>query len=178
MRGSKGMFIHQQKYWIQSIHACKNCNNLPNKTQFPIPHTNHKPSAFFFFSSSRNPAAIATSFTYKYIKEEEEEAELLNIAVAMAVWRLQNLRWVTIILVIANVSVFLLGGFLVFGAYRSCDHKFVLPLAAVSCLAGVKIAAMVQSAIAQEAAARIVLETNADGTTVFDSVLRNDRRVF
>ncbi|XP_015887067.3 uncharacterized protein LOC107422170 isoform X2 [Ziziphus jujuba] len=95
----------------------------------------------------------------------------------MAVWRLQNLRWVTIILAVANAFVFFLGGFLVFGAYRSCGPKFVLPLAVVSCLAGFKIATMVQSAIAQAATARTVLETNADGTNVFDSVLRNERRI-
>lgn len=96
----------------------------------------------------------------------------------MPALRLQNLRWVTVILGMANAFVFLLGGLLFFLAYASCDRHFVIAVAVVSVVAGLRIAAMVQSAIAQEATARtVLLDSNADGTTILDSVLRNERRV-
>lgn len=96
----------------------------------------------------------------------------------MPVWGLQNLRWVSVILVVANAFVLLLGGLLFFLAFTSCDRQPIIAVAVVSALAGLRIAAMVQSAIAQEATARsVLLESHADGSAVLDSVLRNQRRV-
>ncbi|KAJ7957348.1 Sn1-specific diacylglycerol lipase beta [Quillaja saponaria] len=95
----------------------------------------------------------------------------------MWVTRLENVRLITIILGISNVLVVVLGGVLILQAYPECDGRYILPFVAVSFAACVRIGVMIQSGIAQEATARIVLETPSDSTTVVDAVIRQERRI-
>lgn len=132
-------------------------------------------------TASANPisaGATQNHHCHRALHCPPKEKKALASAVAMPAWGLQNLRWVSVILIVANAFVLLLGGLLFFLAFTSCDRQPIVAVAVVSALAGLRIAAMVQSAIAQEATARsVLLESHADGSAVLDSVPRNQRRV-
>ena len=95
----------------------------------------------------------------------------------MRVSKLRRLRWVYLILMIGNVIVVILGGFLVFLAYSSCGSHRTLPYLVVSLASLVRVIAIIRVAIAQEAAAVVILAT-PDENTIVDAVFRRERRVF
>ncbi|KAL5542953.1 hypothetical protein UlMin_010663 [Ulmus minor] len=95
--------------------------------------------------------------------------------VVMWLSKLKRLRWATVVLAVDNAVVVLLGGFLVFLAYPSCDRQILIPFLAVSLISGVRLAAMVRTGIAQEATATTILESPADGSAV--TVNRHERRM-
>ncbi|KAJ1382415.1 Fungal lipase-like domain [Sesbania bispinosa] len=70
----------------------------------------------------------------------------------------RSLRCISIVLVICNMFVFLTGGFLIFHTYGLCRLPFVV----VSVAAFLRILVMIQTAIAQDAAARLILDDTSD----------------
>lgn len=92
--------------------------------------------------------------------------------------KLENIRCSTIVLGISNAAVVLLGGFLILVVYPACERQYVLPFLAVSLVSCIRIVAMVQSGIAQEATAKTILESPGDTAAVVDTVMRRERRVF
>lgn len=89
--------------------------------------------------------------------------------------RLDNLRGSTIVLGISNAVVLILGASLLIIDFKSCGHHGVVPFAAVTLASAVRLAAMTNTAIAQEATARNILESPE--SSVVDTVVRHERRV-
>lgn len=85
-----------------------------------------------------------------------------------------KLRRTSILLVVCNALVFLLGGFLISQTYRLCHLRLLLPFVAVSIAAALRIIVMLQTAFAQQAAATLIQD---DHTSADDLVLRLHRRV-
>ncbi|KAM7280528.1 hypothetical protein ACFE04_007662 [Oxalis oulophora] len=93
--------------------------------------------------------------------------------------RLKKLRYVTALLVIANVCVTIQGVFIVFVLVPACDRAKVFPIIVVSLAAVVKLAAMLKTAIAQEAIATSILHSSpTTNVAVADAVFRQTRRFF
>ncbi|XP_022929839.1 sn1-specific diacylglycerol lipase beta isoform X1 [Cucurbita moschata] len=96
---------------------------------------------------------------------------------AMGASKLENIRFSTIVLGISNAAVALLGVFLVVVVYPACERQYILPFVGVSVVSCIRIVAMVQSGIAQEATARTILESPGDTAAVVDTVMRRERRL-
>ncbi|XP_024027107.1 sn1-specific diacylglycerol lipase beta isoform X1 [Morus notabilis] len=96
---------------------------------------------------------------------------------ALLISRFRNLRAVTVVLSAANAVLVILGFFLFALAYPSCDHRLLLPFAAVSFVAAVRIVTTVRTGVAQEATAMTILESTADSAAVVDTVIRHERRM-
>ncbi|XP_031406330.1 uncharacterized protein LOC116214946 [Punica granatum] len=88
---------------------------------------------------------------------------------------LDNLRGSTIVLGISNAVVLILGASLLIVDFNSCGHHNALPFAAVTLASAVRIAAMVNTAIAQEATAQNIL--GSPESSVVDTAVRIERRV-
>lgn len=98
----------------------------------------------------------------------------------MCIWTVQKLRLSSMILGISNTVVLLVGTLLVILSYPSCDRQYLFPFVAVLVAAAVRLGAMLQSGIAQEAAAKTILESTAvadASAAIVDSVIRHGRRV-
>ncbi|XP_048233466.1 diacylglycerol lipase-beta isoform X2 [Ricinus communis] len=97
----------------------------------------------------------------------------------MALWvsGIKSLRIASVILIFSNLLVVILGGFFMFVVVPGCDHnKIMIPLAAVSLIAAIRIFVMARSAVAQAAIARTIQDSLSD-TAVFDSTIRLKRRM-
>lgn len=89
--------------------------------------------------------------------------------------RLDSLRGSTIVLGISNAAVLILGASLLVIDFKSCGHHGALPFAAVTLASAVRLTAMFNTALAQEATARNILESPE--SSVIDTVVRHERRV-
>ncbi|KAK4751260.1 hypothetical protein SAY87_004742 [Trapa incisa] len=89
--------------------------------------------------------------------------------------RLDSLRGSTIVLGISNVVILILGASLLIIDYKSCDRHGMVPFTAVTLASAVRLAAMLNMAIAQEATARNILESPE--ISVIDTVVRHERRM-
>ncbi|XP_058774540.1 uncharacterized protein LOC131648831 isoform X1 [Vicia villosa] len=77
----------------------------------------------------------------------------------------RNLRRVGIVLGISNALVFLIGALLLSQTYLLCDLRSLLPFAAVSFAAAMRIIVMFQTAVAQQSAATLILDDDSSSTT-------------
>lgn len=84
---------------------------------------------------------------------------------------IRKVRCSSIVLGFCNVLVFVLGGFLILHTFRLCDRRLLLPFVAVSIAALIRIVVMFQTAFAQDAAAKLILDDTSD------LLLRLNRRV-
>ncbi|XP_050938703.1 uncharacterized protein LOC103488587 isoform X4 [Cucumis melo] len=100
-----------------------------------------------------------------------------NRTEAMGTSKMDNIRCSTFVLGISNAAIALLGGFIIFVLYPSCERRYTLPFLAVSLVSCIRIVTMVQSGIAQEATARTILESPGDTAAVIDTVMRRERRL-
>ncbi|CAK8574434.1 unnamed protein product [Lathyrus sativus] len=77
----------------------------------------------------------------------------------------RKLRRVGIVLGISNALVFLIGALLISQTYLLCDLRSLLPFAAVSFAAAIRIIVMFQTAVAQQSAATFILDDDSSSTT-------------
>ncbi|CAN1247844.1 hypothetical protein LINPERPRIM_LOCUS6513 [Linum perenne] len=92
----------------------------------------------------------------------------------MRALRLEKLRRTTIFLGLSNLTLIFVGGLMVAIVFQHCDRNEVLiPIYLVSLASISKIFTMVFTAIAQEATAKIIMESRTD----IDSVNRVQKRV-
>ncbi|XP_056161408.1 uncharacterized protein LOC115688586 isoform X2 [Syzygium oleosum] len=94
----------------------------------------------------------------------------------MGWWRcgVKSLRYSTMVLGSSNAAVVALGGCLLLLSLPSCGPRRTLPFAAVALAAAVRIVAMVNTGIAQQATATTVLESSE--SPVVDAVIRHQRQ--
>ncbi|CAL0316295.1 unnamed protein product [Lupinus luteus] len=87
---------------------------------------------------------------------------------------ISRMRRSSIVLGTFNFFILLIGSFLISQTHRFCDSHFVFPFVPVSVFALVRIVVMLQTAIAQEATAKVILESPSHPV---DAVQRLQRRV-
>ncbi|XP_057428068.1 uncharacterized protein LOC130721319 isoform X2 [Lotus japonicus] len=75
---------------------------------------------------------------------------------------IRKVRCSSIVLGFCNVLVFVLGGFLILHTFRLCDRRLLLPFVAVSIASLIRIVVMFQTAFAQDAAAKLILDDTSD----------------
>ncbi|KAH9783869.1 Lipase 3 domain-containing protein [Citrus sinensis] len=85
--------------------------------------------------------------------------------------RLKSIKIGTIIAGVANVAVMILGGFLVYIAFPSCDGHKIYPIVFVSMAAGIKFCTMIKTGIVQEETAKTVVDS------AVNTIIRNERRI-
>lgn len=89
----------------------------------------------------------------------------------------RHVRRVGIVLAISNALIFLIGALLISQTYLLCDLRSLLPFAAVSLAAAIRIIAMFQTAVAQQSAATLILDDEDSSSTTDRLLLRFHRRV-